>query len=107
MWILLGAPYVERLRDNRRLSAALAAITAGVVGVILNLALWFSLNVIFARVDELWVGPLRLMAPDLTTLDPWALVIATAAMLAMLRFRAGILTIIAGAGASGMLLRLW
>ncbi len=107
LWIFLGAPYVERLRDNRRLSAALAAITAGVVGVILNLALWFSLKVIFAKVYELWVGPLRLMAPDLATLDPWALAVATAAMLAMLRFRAGILTIIAGAGASGMLLRLW
>jgi hypothetical protein len=50
LWIFLGAPYVERLRENRALSAALAAITAAVVGVILNLALWFGLHVLFEDV---------------------------------------------------------
>src|SRR5262245_41232424 len=51
LWIFLGAPYVERLRGNRALAGALAAITAAVVGVIANLALWFALHVLFARVD--------------------------------------------------------
>ena len=106
LWIFLGAPYVERLRGNRRLSAALATITASVVGVILNLAVWFALHVLFASVDELWIGPLRLIMPDPATLDPWSLFIATASMLAMLLFKVGIVPTIAGAGALGILLRL-
>ena len=51
LWIFLGAPYIEALRGNERLSAALTAITAAVVGVIANLALWFATHVLFARVD--------------------------------------------------------
>jgi chromate transporter len=107
LWIFIGAPYVERLRGNRRLSAALAAITAGVVGVVLNLAVWFAMHVIFADVDEMWVGPLRLILPNPATLDPLALAVAAIAMLAMLCLKAGILPTIAGAGAFGIALRLW
>ena len=107
LWIFLGAPYVERLRGNWRLSAALAAITAGVVGVVLNLAVWFAMHVIFADVDETWIGPLRLILPNPATLDPLALAVAVAAMLAMLWLKAGILPTIAGAGAFGIALRLW
>lgn len=59
LWIFLGAPYVERLRRVRRLTSALTAITAAVVGVILNLALWFGLHVLFARIGEHWYGPIR------------------------------------------------
>jgi chromate transporter len=107
LWIFLGAPYVERLRGNRRLSAALATITAGVVGVILNLAVWFAMHVIFAEVEEVWIGPLRLILPNPATLDPLALVVAVAAMLAMLRLKAGILPTIAGAAAFGIAVRVW
>jgi chromate transporter len=106
VWIFLGAPYVERLRGNRRLSAALATITAAVVGVILNLALWFALHVVFARLDETWVGPVRLFVPELATLDPWALVVAAAAMLAMLRLHVGVVPTLLGAAMVGLLLRL-
>ena len=107
LWIFLGAPYVERLRGNRRLSAALATITASVVGVILNLAVWFAVHTIFANVDEVRIGPGRLVVPDPATLDPWALALAAAAMAGMLIFRIGLLPTIGGAGALGILLRLW
>jgi chromate transporter len=107
LWIFLGAPYVEGLRGNRRLSAALATITAGVVGVILNLAVWFAVHVMFASVGELRIGPARFVAPDPATLDPWALALAAASMVGMLAFRIGLLPTIAGAGALGILFRLW
>ena len=107
LWIFLGAPYVERLRGNRRLSAALATITAGVVGVSLNLAVWFAVHTVFASVDEVRIGPARLVVPDPATLDPWALTLAAVAMVGMLVFRIGLLPTIAGAGALGILLRLW
>src|SRR5688572_30548790 len=62
--IFAGAPFVEQLRANQRLSGALAAITAAVVGVILNLTIWFVLHVLFADVTEARVGPLRWYALD-------------------------------------------
>ena len=65
LWIFLGAPHVEALRGNRRLSAALSAITAAVVGVITNLALFFAVHTIFSEVDDSRdVGPFRLDVPD-------------------------------------------
>ena len=65
--IFAGAPFVEQLRANQRLSGALAAITAAVVGVILNLTVWFALHVLFAHGEEMRAGPLRWYA-----FDPWA-----------------------------------
>src|SRR5262249_33953613 len=59
LWIFAGAPFVEPLRANRQLSGALAAITAAVVGVILNLSVWFALHVLFGKVTEMHAGPLR------------------------------------------------
>lgn len=106
LWIFLGAPFIERLLHRQRLNAALAAISAAVVGVIANLAVWFALHVLFASVGEYHFGPLRLYVPDPTTLDPWALVVAAAAMLAMLRFSAGMLPTLAAAALAGLALRL-
>lgn len=74
-WIFLGAPYIERLRGNRLLSSALSAITAAVVGVILNLALWFSLHTLFGEVTTRIFFPLRLQIPNLATLNVAALLI--------------------------------
>ena len=71
LWIFLGAPYIERLRGNRLLSAALSAITAAVVGVILNLAVWFSLHTLFGTVMIRTFNGLRLFVPQLETID-WA-----------------------------------
>jgi chromate transporter len=106
LWIFAGAPYVERLRGNRGLAAALAGITAAVVGVILNLAVWFALHVLFARVDEVRAGPLHLLVPDWRTLDVASLLIAVGAAVAMFRLKWGMLPTLAAAAAVGMAVRL-
>nr|WP_240407722.1 chromate efflux transporter [Halomonas sp. JS92-SW72] len=106
LWIFLGAPYVERLRDNRALSAALSAITAAVVGVILNLAIWFGLHVIFTEVAERHLLGVRLLIPQLGTLDPLALLLAAGAMVAIFRFQVGMLKVLGGCALLGILLSL-
>lgn len=101
LWIFLGAPYVEALRDNRAISAALSAITAAVVGVVMNLALWFALHVVFRevhRLDILGVGP---DVPVLGSIDWRAAALALAAMVAMLRFRIGMLPTLAACALAG------
>jgi chromate transporter len=85
MLIFAGAPFIERLRSNPRLSGALAAITAAVVGVILNLTIWFALHVLFARVEEAQAGPLRWYAFDPAALDWKAGALALVAAVLMLR----------------------
>src|SRR5581483_1935317 len=80
LWIFLGAPYVERLRANQALQGALAAITASVVGVILNLAVWFALHTLFGEVRGLWWGPLRLQLPEPSSLHPASLLLAVASL---------------------------
>jgi chromate transporter len=105
LWIFLGAPYVENLRQNKALSAALAAITAAVVGVIANLALWFGMNVLFAKVETLRFGPFDMHWPVWLTLDPWALALALVACLALLRFKIGIVPLLAAMAAAGLAIR--
>jgi chromate transporter len=105
LWVLLGAPYVERLRSNRALSGALAAITAAVVGVILNLAVWFALHVLFRNVGELNLGWLRPAWPDFLSLDWKAALLSAFAMLAMFRWRFGMLPTLAVCGAAGLALK--
>jgi chromate transporter len=102
LWIFLGAPYIEALRGNRSLHAALSAITAAVVGVISNLSLWFGLHVIFGEVAEQHFGPLRLYVPDITSLDLGAASLAALAMLAMFRFKLGLPRTLAASAAFGL-----
>ena len=102
LWIFLGAPFVESLRGNRRLNAALSSITAAVVGVVLNLAIWFALHTLFAEVASHDAGPLRLLVPDLRSLDPVVLVLAVAAFVALARFRTGMLPTLAVCAGLGM-----
>jgi chromate transporter len=102
-FIFTGAPYIEALRGNKSLSTALSAITAAVVGVILNLAIWFSLHTLFGVVNEQQIGPLRLLVPDWQTLDPAALIIAAAAFLALFRFHLSMLTTLALSAGAGLL----
>ena len=90
LWIFVGAPYVERLSSSPKLAGALNAVTAAVVGVILNLSLWFALHVFFAKVEPAWHGPLRLWLPDVATLDIKALVLSALAALLLLRLKLGI-----------------
>jgi chromate transporter len=107
LWIFAGAPYVEAVRGRKGLAAALAAITAAVVGVILNLAVWFALHVLFAEVREEQVGALRLLTPDPASLDPVALLLALAALLALLRFHIGMIPVLGGAALCGLIWRLF
>ncbi|GJD99607.1 chromate efflux transporter [Methylobacterium isbiliense] len=104
LWIFVGAPYVERLRGNAALSGALSAITAAVVGVILNLAVWFALHTVFREVRPVTAGPLRLDVPVLASVDPFALVLALAAIVAVFRFGAGMVPTLAACAAAGMAL---
>ncbi|WP_246691552.1 chromate transporter [Methylobacterium sp. WL12] len=106
LWIFVGAPYVERLRGDRTLAGALSAITAAVVGVILNLAVWFALHTLFARLEPVAFGPIRLDLPVLASLDPWALLLALGALVAVFRFRAGVIPTLAACSAAGILLHL-
>ncbi len=84
IWIFAGAPLIDWLEGQARLQAALKGITAAVVGVIANLSLWFALHVLFSRLSEIHVGPLRLLWPEVTSLDPIALGLALLAGYAML-----------------------
>lgn len=102
LWIFLGAPYIEALRSNRALHAALSAITAAVVGVVLNLSVWFTIHTVFARVDERYYGWLRLESPSWDTLQWPSAVIAAAAMLAMLRFKVGMGWVLLASGLAGL-----
>jgi len=103
LWVLTGAPYVERLRSNRALSAALSAITAAVVGVILNLALWFALHFWFAGLGEWRIGPLHLPRPIWASVNPFAILLSVAALIAVLRFRLGTFAVLGGCAAAGLL----
>jgi chromate transporter len=101
LWIFLGAPYIEALRGNKALAAALTTITAAVVGVMLNLTVWFALHVLFGRVDTIETHGLKLHWPAWTTLDPFALALSAAAIIAMLVFHLRMLTVLAVSAAVG------
>ncbi len=103
LWIFLGAPYIESLRGNRSLSTALSAITAAVVGVILNLAVWFSLHVLFAQIDEVYVFGARILVPVWDSVDLAALIISVAAFVALLRLHIGMFPVLIGSAAAGLL----
>jgi chromate transporter len=103
LWIFVGAPFSERLRHNRALSAALTAITAAVVGVILNLAIWFALHALFRDLRAVDVGPIGFEAPVLASVNLPALALTAAALVAIFRFRAGPLPVLAGCGLAGAL----
>lgn len=102
LWIFAGAPYIERLSTSSRLAGALSAVTAAVVGVILNLSLWFGLNVLFGRVDAQWLGPLRIWHPDIASLDLEVLALAALAAVLLFGSRAGILSTLALSAAAAL-----
>ncbi|MER9873336.1 chromate efflux transporter [Mesorhizobium sp. M0195] len=101
LWIFLGAPYIEALRGNKALSAALGAITAAVVGVIMNLALWFGLHVIFGEVRNVGLG---MDVPVLSSIDWRAALLSCASMIAILKLKIGMLPTLAGSALAGVLL---
>ncbi|CAN7621128.1 chromate efflux transporter [Devosia sp. LjRoot3] len=106
LWIFLGAPFIERLRSNAALSGALGTITAAVVGVILNLAIWFALHVVFRHVDEVVAGPLRMSRPEWSSVDPVALGLAMLAAVAVFWFKLEMVRTLVLFGLAGLLIGL-
>jgi chromate transporter len=105
LWIFAGAPYIERISHMPRLQGALSAITAAVVGVILNLSLWFGLHVLFADVRRV-EGVFQPWVPAIQSLDPAALAISALAAFVLLRLHWGIPKTLALAGGLGLIYRL-
>lgn len=106
LWIFLGAPYIERLRGNRALGGALSAITAAVVGVVLNLALWFAIHAMFARTVPVRGLGLSFDAPVFGSLDPWSFALAVVAAIAIFRLKVGMPATLATCAALGVALHL-
>ncbi|ODR89711.1 chromate efflux transporter [Sinorhizobium alkalisoli] len=102
LWIFLGAPFIERLRNNVALTGAMSAITAAVVGVILNLAVWFGLHTLFAEVVAWRLGWLALDVPDPSSLVLPSLVLTAAAAVAIFRFRASIIATLLACAVAGL-----
>lgn len=90
LWIFVGAPYIDWISAQPRLNGALRAITAAVVGVILNLSLWFALHVVFGTVTDARIGLLRLWVPDVETLDLSALALIALSAVLLLRLHLAI-----------------
>jgi len=102
LFIFVGAPWIEQLRGREGLNAALSGITAAVVGVILNLAVWFSLHVLFAEVAEVRTGGVRLLVPDWGTLDVAALMITVGAFVSLFVLKWGMIRTLLLAAAAGV-----
>jgi chromate transporter len=106
-WIFLGAPFVERLRSNELLSAALSAITAAVVGVVLNLAVWFALHTLFGRVVTSETAGVTFQIPDVATVNLPACLTAGVAIFLTFRWKASMLITLAVSCALGAVLYAW
>jgi chromate transporter len=106
LWIFLGAPYIEFLRGREALNAALSAVTAAVVGVILNLSIWFALHTLFGTVNEVHAYRFRLLVPDWATIDMMSVAIAIGALVAMFRLKVGMIPTLIVAAAIGVVYRL-
>ncbi|WP_170330498.1 chromate efflux transporter [Ruegeria arenilitoris] len=106
LWIFLAAPYLDRIATRPRLANAMRGITAAVVGVILNLSVWFGLNVLFGSALDLTWGPISLPVPELATLDVSALVLTVAAAVLIFRLKSGLATTLVVMVLSGIALHL-
>ncbi len=106
LWVFAGAPYIARLSQMPRLSGALAAITAAVVGVIANLSLWFAAHVAFDKVGELSMGPVRLISPQWTSLDPLSVGLTALAAVMILRLHQGLALTLGLCGGLAVIARL-
>jgi len=106
VFVFLGAPVIERLQSNRALAGALAAVTAAVVGVIANLAVWFGLRVLFQRHTALVLGPVHFDLPVVSSLDWTALLLAVLAVVCLFRLKLGVLRTLGITAAAGLVLRL-
>jgi chromate transporter len=106
LWIFVGAPYIDWIASRVRLRGALTAITAAVVGVILNLSIWFALQVFFSEVTKQEYGPLVLWWPQLESLDWRVVLLSLSCAVLLLHLHWGISRVLALAAAGGVLLSL-
>jgi len=104
LWIFAGAPYIEWISAQPRLKGALSAITAAVVGVILNLSLWFALHVLFASVTATNVGPLSLWIPEWATLDWRVVLLVVGCAIALLKWHWSLMIVLAVSAVAGLAL---
>ena len=102
LWIFLGAPFIEVLRGNKAVAGALAAITAAVVGVVLNLAIWFAIHTVFREVTPVRGFGLAFDAPVLASADLWALALSGAAIVAIFGLKAGMMPTLAACSGIGI-----
>ncbi|MBO6773787.1 MULTISPECIES: chromate efflux transporter [Thalassospira] len=107
LWILVGAPYIEWISNQPRLKGALKAITAAVVGVILNLSIWFALHVLFSGVNRQKLGPITLWRPDLATIEWLAVTLFLLSSFLAFRLHWGIIRILLVASFLGAGLKLF
>jgi chromate transporter len=103
LWIFLGAPYIERLRGNRRMAAALQTVTAAVVGVIANLGVTFAAHTLFDRVREIRTLGGTIPSPVWSSLDVFALVVAVATFVGLWRMRWKLMPVIAASAVAGLI----
>ena len=103
LWIFAGAPYLERLNNEPRLKSALSAVTAAVVGVILNLTVWFALNVLFAKVSSVEAGPFHLQLPDLASANFRAFALSALAFVLMFALHRGVIMTLGICGGAALL----
>ena len=106
LFIFLGAPFIEAMRGNQALHGALSAITAAVVGVVLNLAIWFAIHTVFRETRPVRGFGLAFDAPVFASVDIWALLLSAAAVIAMFRFKVGMIPTLAACSAAGVALYL-
>ena len=106
LWIGLGAPFIEKLRDNKPLSGALAGITAAVVGVILNLAIWFALHTWFSEAWHFRGLGFSFDVPVIGTFEVWTILLSVAAVVAIFRLKAGMIPTLLACSPAGVLLHL-
>lgn len=105
LWIFSGAPYIEKLRKMKNLHASMTAITAAVVGVILNLSIWFSMHALFHTVTEKQYSILRLYVPSWDTFDLGTFIIMAFALILVFIFRAGLFTVLGSSILLGFLIK--
>jgi chromate transporter len=101
LWIFVGGPYIERLRGNRLLSCALSAITAAVVGVILNLAIWFAMKALLGKLEDATYGPISVYIPTQPHFSWGTLLLFAGSAIAIFRFHRNLFEVLAVAVATG------
>jgi chromate transporter len=104
LWIFLGAPFIEKMHNNKSLAGALSAITAAVVGVILNLSIWFAIHTLFREVIPVHAFGMSFGRPVFSSVDVSALILAAAAAVAIFRFNVNMLYVLAGSCLAGCVL---